>query len=400
LKTSGGGGERRTGTTSPVVLLLVSLALLGAGHDEPDATPSAPTPDFRTIIAERLPRVGHRGGPFLRRPRIVTITFAGDDAELVARLERFGDTITRTDWWRTVTDGYCTRPGDCVGEGRPGSALRLDDILPADLHAAELSDLLVRHARSGRLGLLDDDTLLLVYLPASVRLRDAFVPRYCERGRRAVHRALRFDGKAVGYAVMPRCSTESELTATASHEVLEVVTNPDPARRGFAFEQTSATLGFTAAGIEPVDPCGIITQDTHRAVESGFVVQRAWSNRMAESGREPCVPVVPQRPYVALVPERPTVRLAKVGDHVTIPLQAMADGPVSAWTVSAVDLTGRQEQTRYVDVALDRTTVTPGAPATLTISVLQLHPREVVLVGLVSTLDDVSHLWPVAVSMR
>jgi hypothetical protein len=65
-----------------------------------------------------------------------------------------------------------------------------------------------------------------------------------------------------------------------------------------------------------------------------------------------------------------------------------------------VDLTGTQEGQRYVDVALDAATVTAGQKATLTIAVRQRHPGEVVIVGLVSTLGDATHLWPLAVVMR
>lgn len=183
--------------------------------------------------------------------------------------------------------------------------------------------------------------------------------------------------------------------------MLEVATNPDPARRGFVFKQASETLGFTAAGIEPVDPCGIITGSTHRAVvESGFAVQRAWSNRAASQGRDPCVPSPAERPYLALVPRQPTVRLAKAGASIAIQVEAVADRPAPQWTVTAVDLTGTQEGQRYVDLALDATTVTAGHKATLTIAVRKRHPRELCIVGLVSTLGDATHLWPLAVVMR
>ncbi|MEO5820528.1 MAG: hypothetical protein ABIT71_08475 [Vicinamibacteraceae bacterium] len=95
---------------------------------------------------------------------------------------------------------------------------------------------------------------------------------------------LRLEHGSVPFAVLPRCGSEAELTATASHEILEAATNPDPARRGFAFRRTSTNLGFTAAGVEPVDPCGIVTMDRHRTEENGFVLQRAWSNPAASRG--------------------------------------------------------------------------------------------------------------------
>ncbi len=351
------------------------------------------------FIAHHLPRIRYLGGPFLRHPRIVTVTFGGDDPEWVARLERFGETITRSSWWRTVSKGYCARTSDCIGDGRPGQAVRLDDLLAEEVRAVELSALLERHARSGRFGELDRDTLLLLYLPAGVQLTDAYAGRYCTRGPRAFHRALRFDGRRLPYAVMPRCGDEAAVTTTASQELLEMATNPDTARRGFAFERGSATLGFTAAGVEAGDPCSFLTLGKRQTTEGDFVVQRAWSNPAASSGHDPCVPAPPSRPHLALVPAEPMVRLTEEGASATIGLKAAADQPVAEWTVSAIDLTGSQEDEHYVDVSLDRTSVAPGDTATLTVTVRKRSPKRLSIVGLVSTLDGESSLWPLAVSM-
>ena len=351
------------------------------------------------LLANRLPRVVYRGGPFLRHPRIVTITFSGDEPGLVTRLEQFGNTIARTSWWREVTERYCAKDGDCIGEGLPGLSVRLGETLPSQVHAVEISALLRNEARAGRLGVFDANTVLLVYLPKGVGLRDAFVPSYCGDGPRAYHKALRFDNKSVGYAVMPRCSDEATLTGSASHELVEMVTNPDTANRGFAFVQSSTNLGFTAAGVEAMDPCGIILRE-QEIVKSGFVVRRAWSNRAAALGRDPCVPTPANRPYLALVPRLPTVRLAKAGDRVSIGMDAAASQPVGEWAVSAFDLTGAQEHKQYVDVTLDKTTVTAGQTATLTITLRKQHPMGLSVVGIVSTMGHDSYLWPLAVVAR
>ena len=121
---------------------IAALALLGAVAAS-DAGLTANT----DLIAQRLPRIEYRGGPFLRHLRIVTITFAADDAGVVTRLEQFGNTITRTSWWRAVTDGYCAKAGDCIGEGRPGVSVRLAYTLSSQVHAVEISALLRREAR-------------------------------------------------------------------------------------------------------------------------------------------------------------------------------------------------------------------------------------------------------------
>jgi hypothetical protein len=391
--------------TAALVLLAV-LAESGLGSAGNQMTPARPATSEQPapgsngdLIAQRLPRVVYRGGPFLRHVRIVTITFSADDPGLVTRLQQFGNTITRTFWWRQVTEGYCAKDGDCIGEGQPGLSVRLTEALPAQVHAVEISALLRREARAGRLGAVDANTVLLVYLPTGVGLKDAFIPSYCGDGPRAYHKALRFDDKSVGYAVMPRCSDEAALTGTASHELVELATNPDTAKRGFAFLQSSANLGFTASGIEAMDPCGMIARDKE-VMASGFVVRRAWSNRAAAQGHDPCVPTASDRPYLALVPRLPTASLTKEGDSVTISLDAAASQPAAEWAVSAFDLTGAQEREQYVDVTLDKTTVTAGQTAILTITLRKRHPRRLSVVGIVSTMGDYSYLWPLAVVAR
>lgn len=352
----------------------------------------------RDIIAGSLPRVVYRGGPYLRRPRVVTVTFKGDDPTLVSRLEQFGEMITRTAWWREVTEGYCAH-GKCIGEGRRGRRARLEEVLPDKVRDVDVEALLAREAGAGRLGALDSDTLLLIYLPAGVALSDAFFRRYCSGGPRAFHRALRVGKLKIAFAVLPRCGGEAELTATASHEILEATTNPDPSARGFAFERTSANAGFTAAGAEPVDPCGLITMD-HRTLEGGFVVQRAWSNRQASLGRDPCVPSPAERPYVALVPRQPTVRLTREGDSATITLDAATDRSVGAWAVSTFDLTGSHDGRQCVEVSLDKSSVSTGQTANLTITLRKSKGSQLCVAGISSTLGEHSYTWPLAVITR
>jgi hypothetical protein len=352
----------------------------------------------RKLIAERLPRVEYLGGPFIRRPRVVTITFAGDSAGLVARLERFGEALTRTNWWRTVSEEYCAKAGDCIGEGQPGLAVRLEETLPADVHADELGERLAGHAKAGRFGTIDPDTVLLVYLPKGVTLRDATVPRYCEGGPRAVHRALRVEKHAVGLAIVPRCGDEATLTGTASHELLEATTNPDAARRGFAFKPQPATEGFLSGGVEPVDPCVLLLRGRNRATEHGRTMQRAWSNRAAAEGTDPCVPHVGSAPFVALVPEQPSVHLKIPGEHVKATFEAAASGEVRGWKVSVLDLTGVQDAEHYVDVALDRAYVMAGQRVTLTIVLRKRPPQGRSIVGLVSAAGQSEYLWPLVVT--
>ena len=202
------------------------------------------------------------------------------------------------------------------------------------------------------------------------------------------------------YSILPRCGDEAELTGTASHEILEASTNPDPAARGFAFVLDDTSVAFAASGVEAVDPCGLLTMDDHWTQASGFVVQRAWSNRAAALGQNPCVPARAGRPFVALVPREPAVRLVEEGSSATITLDAAADGEVPAWAVSAFDLTGYQAHERYVDLALDRATVAAGDTARLTVTLRGKSRRQQSVVAIVSTLGVHSYMWPLAVMTR
>jgi hypothetical protein len=271
--------------------------------------------------------------------------------------------------------------------------------LPAAVRDTDVEALLAREAKAGRFGPPDPDTLLLVYLPAAISLSDAFVPRYCSGGPRALHRALRIGKEKIAYAVLPRCGDEAELTGSASDEILEATTNPDPSARGFAFERGSAHLGFTAAGVEPVDPCGLITMDNHWMLEIGFVVQRAWSNRAASLGRDPCVPSRAGRPYVALVPREPTVRLAREGASARIMLEAAADRRCPRGPCRRLIWRGFKKASR-ASVSLDRSSVTAGQIVNLKIMVRKRNARQLCVVEVVSTLGVHSYMWPVAVVMR
>lgn len=365
--------------------------------------PAAPAPSDAAdggLIARKLPRIEYRGGPFLRHPKIVTITFAMDDPKLVARVEQLGSTITRSAWWKTVTEGYCATEGDCIGEGSAAPPMRLAEPLGGEVRDTEIEATLMKLAKAKRLGTVDKDTLLLVYLPKDVALTDA-TTRYCGSGHpRALHRAVEIDGTRIPFAIIPRCGDEAELTGTASHEILESVTNVFPAEHGFAFVGGSPASGFVAAGIEPVDPCGLITMDGHWTIESGFVVHRAWSNRAASLARDPCVPSRTSAPYAMLVPREPAVRLPKEGESVTVELDASAASLTTPWAVSAFDLSGHQDGVRYVDLSLDKHTVSAGETVKLTITSIKKNPKQREIVGVVSTVGVHSHMWPLLVMMR
>jgi hypothetical protein len=347
-------------------------------------------------IAEALPRVEYQGGPFLREPRVVAVTFRGDDTRVVSALAAFAGLVTRSAWWQGATKGYCAVGVGCVGRGREARSVVVDLAWPEAVGDSDVSARLEEAIAAGQVGEIDAETVLLAFLPAGVAVEDGFGRRYCDGGPRAFHRMLRGAAPGVASAVLPRCGGLRELTATASHEVLEAATNPDPARRGFALTPRAAHIGFTYAGVEPVDPCGVLTRDGHRIEADGFVWQRAWSNDAAESGRDPCGGPAP---FVALVPRTPTVRL-RPGERRTVALDASSDRPTGTWRVRARAVTSGDEGGPCVRASLDRSRVASGDTVVLTLGGLRAPADEVCLVGLESMRAGITRLWPLAVVMR
>ena len=396
-------GRPRAWVTVMVTPLLVACsARTNATTDDitnaPDAGNRVATVD--PTIAEQLPRIEYLGGPFMRHPRIVTLTFSGDDPQMVAMLERFGASVTGGRWWRQVTDGYCATPIDCVGAGVPALAVRLNNAVPQRLTEADAEDLLAATARDEAWGQVGDEDLLLAYLPEGAQLVDPTRHPYCGRGLHAFHRTLDVDGRQIAYAVVPRCGPLDALTTTASQEVLEATTNPDPHHPGFAFQRTATNAGFTFSGAEPVDICGLLTRTARAMREQGFRLQRAYSNRAAAAGHDPCVPAPGDEPYLALIPAVPILRLAKPGQRATIPLTGASDRPTPGWRVAAIDLDAAHGLPDCVEASLNKAHVTEGAVVSLTVILRRRSPRDLCVVGLVSRLGKAENLWPLAVSTR
>ena len=371
--------------------MMAAAALISRMHAEPVTA--------RARIADRLPRMVDHGGPFLRAPALMTVTFAGDDPARVARLEAFSTFVPGSRWWREVASGYCARDGSCVGASHAGRSLRLPRRLPATVRDVDLEQLLIAELRGTALGQLAADSLLIVYLPPGVLLTDAFTPTYCGDGPRAFHRLLRAGSIAVPFAVIPDCGDESRLTATASHEILEMATNPDPNHPAFRLPPNANVAPFRAFGGEPVDPCGLLNRGQHLIREGPFTLQRAWSNAAAASDADPCVPWVPGRPYAALIPRTPVVRIAPDAT-VTIHLDAVSSGAIGKWHVTAVDLAERDGAGAHVTTRLNVTVVSNGDTPSLRLSAVGVPAGGVSVVGLISQVGAHEHLWPLAVSVR
>jgi hypothetical protein len=358
-----------------------------------------------------MPQVDYNGGRVLQNPKIVTITWAQDDAQMVSRVQQFGDIITSTAWWTAVSAEYCQQPGNqpCIGPGSSGGHVVISDPSPTDFsdssQGAEstLQTFIHDHVVGGD-GITadfptpDDNTLYVLYFPPGVTITldgsgscDSFGAYHNTMQLPFANQLL----NNVAYAIIPRCGTkESTTTVSASHEIIEAATDPDIGQTSLAYYMLNQL--WAIAGGEVGDLCEGIGSSGTTTTESTFVVQRSWSNKSAASGHNPCVPIPSGDVYFNAAPRQQKVILPKAGATAVLTLDAFSDAPMAPWTLTATDFAQFQQQLPLLSFSFDKTSVQNGDVIQLTITAKGTMPSS----GdefIVSSKDSNGnrHSWPV-----
>jgi len=254
--TRDGGNDTATdGTSSDVE---VDVSVVDAGPDvqqDPNVYPAKHHP---------IPQVPDLGGPVLKNPHVVTVTFnyvvvdagvhdsgtpdtaVSDDSGLDATtgeggpteagpvdsgvpvdagsdggppagsdpfadyLEAFGDKITTTPWWTAALGAYG------VGPGTGGVHIRLPDALPgtpgqtisnSSLSDDQIQQLIQAEVMAGVFPQPTDDTIYVIYFPASTIINSlgGISCMQFEGYHGAAGSVPTADGTPAAYAVIPRC---------------------------------------------------------------------------------------------------------------------------------------------------------------------------------------------------
>jgi hypothetical protein len=316
-----------------------SEAAIDAGPDiqqDPNVYPSQHEP---------IPQIDYNGGPILSHIRVVTITFTGDTRR--DSLRSFDHFITSSGWWKETAEGYCVDGGACVGDGTSaagdggpwipdgstddGGDHNLDVELPFDFPTqgdsglASIDDSAIgpwlgAHIAHGDFPAPDDQTVYALYFTANATI--TLMNSASCVGFGAYHSsALVTQGgsQQVAYAVIPACDTGlgttvnfQQVQIAASHELAEAATDPHPLKdTAFYLHSNDAWLGaLSYGGGECGDMCTFVLNPS--TLESGYSVQRIWSNSAAAASKNPCQPWdVPY--YGAAVRTQPI----NVGGHVS-----------------------------------------------------------------------------------
>lgn len=374
-----------------------SGAVLDAGRpDARDAdTFAAPVP--------RLPLMDYLGGALLTKVKIVTITFANDDPQVVGRMNLLGDTLPGTAWWSAAMSEYCVLPAGtpCIGAGDTSVHVALGENAPAsvldanDPMKSDVAKFLQARIEAGSLPDPTPQTLYMIYYPTGTTITFDGMKSCAQYG--AYHFSTELAPKGGGanvesaYAIMPRCSGEPFLAIAASHELMEAASDAHPGKdQGWVMQDPAFPLLGGENGDLCDHPWGGVFDTT---VDSTFTVQRGWSNIAARAGHDPCVPEQ-STPWFMAGPANAQLTLA-VGETARLDVWAFADAPIADWELSAQDRSSGD-----LLVAIDKATASNGSRATLTLTLKNKPKGGAAYYGVISKSGNREMHWGATVRAK
>jgi hypothetical protein len=345
-----------------------------------------------------FPQVVNHQGPVLATPHVVPIFFQGDTSETA--LEDFMTQLasSSSSFWGDVTSEYG------VGALSIGSSIVVSDMPPAMIDTAGIESWLTGHldADAGWPP-VDSSSVFVVFYPSGTTVADPLFGTSCTDFNGFHYQGI-VDTSLV-YAIIPRCASAGPLvgidglTATLSHELVEVATDPFlQTMPAWAYTDEDHLIWSFVPGAEVADMCSLEPQSVQQIVGS-YYVQRPWSNKSALAGHDPCVPTLSQ-PYFNAAPVLDqSVSIAfqmqyvqtrgidvPLGQTRTIAVQLFGDSNAGTWSVQALDT----KSPAGLTFSWDKTTGTVGDVLHLTITRTADSSDEFILE---STSGMTANLW-------
>jgi hypothetical protein len=325
------------------------------------------------MIAPHAPEpiVPDQGGPRMTHPQLVVITFADDPRRSIS--EDDVRWLASSNWLVTVGAEYGVGSGSVLGvvERTDAAPTMITDSQIAMLIANGIAD----HSLPAPASL--DEVLYVIYFPDTTTISGPIVGTSCTTFAGYHYSSTTADGRTFTYAVLPTCHVMSDLSdlelqqVSLAHEVIEAATDSRPLLApAFAMSTMTATVSpWAAVGGELGDMCELRSGPAATVHEAGFAAPRIWSNAAAMAGdRDPCVPNDGATPYLAMSITPDQVVAVAPGSNTTFDVLGWTSAPAPPFTIAAyaVPATG---MTFEPSVSLDRSTLTNGLHATLTMGV-------------------------------
>lgn len=329
------------------------------GHDASvDAAPAYPA------AHPAMPQEVNLGGPVMKHPKFVILTFAGDP--LAPQIDDFVAKVAASKtYWSGTTAEYGVGPVASVLD------ITLNETPKANLTDGDIQSWLSDKLSGSDAGTLeggapwpqpDGETLYMIYYPYV-----GGVPVNITQGGGSscsafygYHNDYMLAGTYLTYSVVARCppfpmtSAIDSITAIASHELVEAATDPEPVGHpAWASPDFEHLAWELPAGGELGDMCAGFGDVFYEPSDVPYLVQRTWSNQAAAAGHDPCQPGG-AKPYfnsAVVVTQNVTdddpvfgtftqkgIKIP-VGGTGTVELDLYSDAPTSGpWTVQAFDI--------------------------------------------------------------
>lgn len=416
-------------------------AHVDAGVDAADAA-------FVTASHPRQPVIVQQRGVPAMNPHITSVTFTNTYQEKVSDLDAFVSGVVQQPYWSATTSEYG------IGTATVEAPQHLAEAAPATATDADVQVWLADKIASGAPGFADatDDSLFVLFYPASSVLTDGKLQPCTDFLAYHSSAAVPLEAGTIypAYAAILECPVPDagpvttaleSVTTSASHEMVEAVTDPhgnhiggSPPYPGFlgtakgswSFDQYAAypmvNFGYYAY-LEVADMCVDVRDSVFTPSGFPYMVQRSWSNAAALGGHDPCVPYLPSASpfflaqavydpnYAADEAMSPPTALplvnfkvgsstdqtqglhAAVGGSAMVPLILWSDAPVPDWNVVVVDPFSYPAASPYLSFALDKSTGNNGDVVHLTVTVKSVDSTYGGHPFLIASTDGVHEHW-------
>ena len=380
-----------------------TTATSGQTTSAPSLTPSVPINTFDAPHGP-LPQVQFNGGRVMSNPRFMAITFPADS--FAPSINMFMSKFASSPQWTAMTSEYGVNAASVAApvqltEGAPGT---IDDTQIQTWLSAKFNTV------SRPLGAPDTNTIYIINYPPTTSITASGQASCSDFDGYHSEFTDPASGTAIVYAVIANCSgyTINDQTSTMSHELVEAVTDPDNNPAYYGVAQDFAVWNTVSYGSEVGDMCQDYNNSYFVPSNIGFQIQRSWSNAAAAAGNDPCVPAATGQTYVNASPgvsdsityndngqsTTGTGISIPVGQSRVIELDLFSSAQTAAWKVSASEFSS----SGHLGFSFNTTTGTNGSKIYLTVTV---HSKDTTFNAepfwVISTLNGVSHYWPVIV---
>jgi hypothetical protein len=279
-------------------LCLALLACSGDNNQQTDGGDDAGTEAEAAVPYPAphspMPMAVNSGGSVIASPKLVAISFLNDP--LQSDVDKFAsDLVSSPAYWKGAVSEYGVGALTQV-------AYHANETPPATLSDADVRTWLAdKIANDSTFPKPDASTIYTLFYPKGTDVT-SFGGITCAQFQ-GYHDAFPLDASTnVIYAIVPRCppppvagvTDADEMTAEASHEVVEAATDPLPSSKpAYITVDPDSHAWELLAGGEIGDLCGAYPNVFY--VPTGFdhLMQRMWSNANAAASHNPCQPDAP-----------------------------------------------------------------------------------------------------------